>query len=406
MTLTVPLLVAEKLTGGTPLTIETEIYSNEYLTPTTAVLQLAVENGAPTVENETVYLTENGPVSVTPLSNDSDINGDSLIISAASTTAPGTLLFTDTTLVYTPTAAYKGSAPLSYTVSDQNGETAAGVATVVVPNTPPVAVNDLVTVTLNGSIGIVPTLNDDDLNGDELSLSTVGMPSLGDAVQLKNTIVYTADTGVATTVVMTYTLSDGDGGTDTGTISIVVTDSGTDTEENEENEGGESGSNPEEGPIVAETIPLDPGSPEEQEIETVDGKVDLKVPEGAVPNGGAEISYQALVTPTNPLPEQIQGVGVFLVLDLLDDNGDKIEDPVFDPPLQITVSYDPARLNGVDPADLVLYYFNESTEKWVPISVTSRDSVNHTITASLSHFTDFALAEGFKTYIPYVEWGE
>jgi len=60
----------------------------------------------------------------------------------------------------------------------------------------------------------------------------------------------------------------------------------------------------------------------------------------------------------------------------------------FDPPITLTYIYDPEALPDV--ADLFLAYYDEETGEWVELPCTV-DSVNHTITASVAHFTTFAI---------------
>ncbi len=67
----------------------------------------------------------------------------------------------------------------------------------------------------------------------------------------------------------------------------------------------------------------------------------------------------------------------------------------FDPPLTVKMSYDPAELpEGVAEEDLVLAYYDESTGQWVELENIVVDTVNHTISGSIAHFTKIgALAQ-------------
>ncbi|GAI43875.1 unnamed protein product [marine sediment metagenome] len=61
----------------------------------------------------------------------------------------------------------------------------------------------------------------------------------------------------------------------------------------------------------------------------------------------------------------------------------------FDPPLIFTWNYDPDTLpEGT--AWLVIVYYDEETGEWVELPCTV-DPVNHIITASVAHFTTFAI---------------
>lgn len=63
----------------------------------------------------------------------------------------------------------------------------------------------------------------------------------------------------------------------------------------------------------------------------------------------------------------------------------------FDPPIEITISYDPGLVpDGVDEAKLTIAYYDVSKGKWIELPSVV-DTVNHTITATVSGFTYFAV---------------
>jgi len=67
------------------------------------------------------------------------------------------------------------------------------------------------------------------------------------------------------------------------------------------------------------------------------------------------------------------------------------EGATFDPPITFTWSYDPDALpEGVAEEDLVLAYYDEDAGEWVELDCVV-DTVNNTITASVAHFTTFAI---------------
>jgi len=95
-----------------------------------------------------------------------------------------------------------------------------------------------------------------------------------------------------------------------------------------------------------------------------------------------EITIVEMDEPPDP-PEDAHVVG--LTYDLGPDGA------TFDPPIALTFSYDPDALpEGVAEEDLVLAYYDEATGKWVEL-VGVVDTVNNTITASVPHFTTFAV---------------
>ena len=64
----------------------------------------------------------------------------------------------------------------------------------------------------------------------------------------------------------------------------------------------------------------------------------------------------------------------------------------FSPPITLTLKYDPGRLPaGVDASKLVIAFYNTATSKWEVVSGSVVDTVKHTITVQISHFTMFAV---------------
>ena len=88
-------------------------------------------------------------------------------------------------------------------------------------NCPPVAVDDTAT-TVNGFPVIIDVLaNDSDPDGDPLTVTGVTDPPNGTAVNNGDgTVTYTPDCGFFGIDTFDYTISDGQGGTDTGTVTV------------------------------------------------------------------------------------------------------------------------------------------------------------------------------------------
>jgi hypothetical protein len=91
----------------------------------------------------------------------------------------------------------------------------------LVVNCPPVAVDDMAT-TVNGFPVIINVVaNDSDPNGDPLTVTSVTDPPNGTAVNNGDgTVTYTPDCGYFGIDTFDYTISDGQGGTDTGTVTV------------------------------------------------------------------------------------------------------------------------------------------------------------------------------------------
>ena len=80
---------------------------------------MAVDDAATTAEDTAV--------SVAVLTNDTDLDGDTLTVSAVTAPAHGTATVNaDGTITYTPAANYNGADSFSYTIGDGNGGTRDG----------------------------------------------------------------------------------------------------------------------------------------------------------------------------------------------------------------------------------------------------------------------------------------
>ncbi|MCA8904327.1 MAG: cadherin-like domain-containing protein, partial [Hyphomonas sp.] len=90
-------------------------------------------------------------------------------------------------------------------------------------NTPPVAVDDTASTTDQNPVVIDAAGNDTDADNDTLNVSAFNQPANGTVTQLVDgTLQYVADAGFSGDDTFGYTVSDGNGGTDTGTVTVTV----------------------------------------------------------------------------------------------------------------------------------------------------------------------------------------
>lgn len=167
------------------------------------------------------------------LNNDSDPEGDPLHLTAVGAAQHGqvTIQYPITgTVIYTPDLDYNGPDVFTYTVSDgapggPGGftDTASVIVTVNPVNDPPVANTDVFTVTEDSQANALTVLlNDNDVDGDTLTLTGVDQPSNGSAVfqpdseitatppiTIFTVITYTPDVNFVGTDAFSYTVSDG-----------------------------------------------------------------------------------------------------------------------------------------------------------------------------------------------------
>jgi hypothetical protein len=194
----------------------------------TVAVTVVPENLPPVADDETLTTNEDTPGNVNVLVGDTDDDGDTLSVSTpAPTAAHGTVACASGGLcTYTPEANYSGSDSFAYTVSDGRGKSDTGEVSVTVTavNDAPDAAADSLT-TAEETEGTVDVLtNDSDIDGGALTVTgstngAHGMVSCGAA----GSCDYTPTTDYVGADTFTYTVSDGNGGTDTGTVSVTVT---------------------------------------------------------------------------------------------------------------------------------------------------------------------------------------
>ncbi len=140
----------------------------------------------------------------------------------------GSASISGTTATYTPTSGYSGSDSFAYTATGPGGTSAPATVSVTVgappPNNPPTAVNDgPVQIIAGDTVNVNVTANDSDPDGD--TLTVIGLSKTTSAKAN-----YSFSGGIITVTAksskgadsLTYTVSDGKGGTATATLSIFV----------------------------------------------------------------------------------------------------------------------------------------------------------------------------------------
>lgn len=181
-------------------------------------------NDPPQAVGDSAVTSEDSAVDIPVLANDSDRDGDSLSIYNITAPAHGLTEIVDSGIRYTPEENYNGDDAFSYTISDGRYGTDSAQVNVSIEavNDSPIAGDVSVTTSENTAIDIPVLQNDTDIDGDELTIASVTRPEHGTAQISESAITYTPDEYFHGYDVCNYTVSDGQGGSDTAAVSISV----------------------------------------------------------------------------------------------------------------------------------------------------------------------------------------
>ncbi len=190
------------------------------------------DNNPPSAVDDTVTVAEDsGATVVNVLANDTAAPDTGEILTVTAVTQPavgGTVTLVGGVVRFTPAPNYSGPATFTYTISDGNGgfDTATVTVTVSPVNDPPSAVDDTVTVAEDSGATVVNVLANDTAapdTGEILTVTAVTQPAVGGTVTLVGGVVrFTPAPNYSGPATFTYTISDGNGGFDTATVTVTV----------------------------------------------------------------------------------------------------------------------------------------------------------------------------------------
>ncbi|MFT6024077.1 MAG: Ca2+-binding RTX toxin-like protein [Ascidiaceihabitans sp.] len=269
-----------------------------------AIVAVGAMDDDPTAVDDAITTDEDTAVTIDVLFNDTDVDGDALTITGASVPADqGTVEIVGNELVFTPADDFNGEATITYAISDGNGGTdTAEVAVTVTPvNDGPVAVDDIETTDEDQPVIVDLVGNDTDVDGDPLTIGVVSVPADQGTVidNGDGTVTFTPADNFNGPATITYTVVDGQGGSDEGQAVVSVgavndgpvavddadvTDEDTaitvDLLDNDTDADGDALS------VINATVPADQGTL----VDNGDGTVTFTPAENF--NGDATISYE------------------------------------------------------------------------------------------------------------------
>jgi autotransporter-associated beta strand protein len=194
-----------------------EVYNGVPAQKATSNVSTLTVNEAPTATPETVAATEDVSKPITLAGTDPN-NGDSLTFSVLTQPQNGELTGTLPNLIYTPNENFNGAD--SFTFRARDGLLDSGPATVTINvasvNDAPTAVDDSIV------SGVATNIisNDTDPENNSLTLQSAENGAFGTVAVNGNTVTYTPGAGFSLSDSFTYVVSDGNGGTDSGTVTV------------------------------------------------------------------------------------------------------------------------------------------------------------------------------------------
>ena len=187
----------------------------------TATVTVTVGGGSgPSAANDSAEVAEDEAVTVDVLANDT---GSGLTVTQVGAPVHGTTSAGVDGVTYTPDADFAGEDSFAYSACDAGATCVSAVVQVTVTPTtdPPVALDDVRTAT--GAITLDPLLNDVDVDGDTLSVTTVGPPLAGEAtLDADGRVTYTPTPGFVGFDAFDYAIEDSGGGTASARVIVWV----------------------------------------------------------------------------------------------------------------------------------------------------------------------------------------
>ncbi|KRF20541.1 hypothetical protein ASG90_18315 [Nocardioides sp. Soil797] len=191
-------------------------------------LQVVPVNDAPVAVEDTATTPSGNSVDGNVLTNDSDPDGDALTASLVLVPVNGTVVLNaDGSFTYAPNDGYAGSDALEYQVCDNGTPSLCDTATlrieIVAGNRAPAAVDDTFTVDEDDVLQDDVSTNDSDPDGDDLAYTIDGDATEGSLVlDADGSFSYAPALDFHGDDSFTYTVTDPDGLTAVGTVSITV----------------------------------------------------------------------------------------------------------------------------------------------------------------------------------------
>jgi len=207
-----------------------DTYKFQEIEENTSLGEIIFLNADPVANDDGITINRNSSgVVINVLSNDSDADdGDVISIDSVSQASNGTVVNNGDVLTYIPNTGFIGNDTFTYTVTDGEGGTDTATVTVTVINAAPIALDDTTSLAIGDTRVVDVLANDSDPDGDLAELSIIELVSSQTNLSVidngDGTISITALAGSLGVSTIEYTISDADGATASGTVTVNVTD--------------------------------------------------------------------------------------------------------------------------------------------------------------------------------------
>ncbi|MFP4393953.1 MAG: Ig-like domain-containing protein [Anaerolineales bacterium] len=207
-----------------------------------SAISIAIVNAAPAAHDDATSTDEDTATTVDVLANDIDLNGDPLAVASVDTTgALGSVTNNTTDVTYDPGAAFQYLAVgesaedvFAYTVADGHGGVDTAIVTITMTglNDAPVAADDTATTDEDTPVAIDVLANDSDIDASDTliinSIDTSGTQGTvtnngGDVTYDPGAAFEYLGAGESALDLFTYTVTDGNGGSDNAVVTVTVT---------------------------------------------------------------------------------------------------------------------------------------------------------------------------------------
>lgn len=175
----------------------------------TGSISITAVNDAPVANNDTANGTEDTTLVISPVTNDTDIEGGALTLSSFTQGTNGSVTASGSSLIYTPTANACSADTVNYSVTDPLGaasNTGTISITLACVNDAPVAAADTATGTEDTPLMIAVLANDTDVENNTLSITSLTQPASGGSVAVVGTgVVFTPTANACSASPVTFT---------------------------------------------------------------------------------------------------------------------------------------------------------------------------------------------------------